>query len=179
MSPERRRLTALRSRRDADLHRVPVRGKHVVSVVEDAGDDLEEERLIPVLTCYTTLPDVRRDLGKTAHEREDRRADLPDPPPLPRPGKADIERSVSRQPSVLDLKQQRPACPLDMSEEMNSGFFGHPTRAPHRVDQLEDAGHKPGRISDAFAALVPIPTQADHSENDRRALRSPARVFVE
>src|SRR5829696_2412296 len=131
MSPERRRLTALRSRRHADLRRVPVRGKHVVSVVEDAGDDLasaiteppsrhhslmvrslEEERLIPVLSCYTTLPDVRRDLGKTAHEREDRRADLPDPPPLPRPGKADIERSVSRQPSVLDLKQQRPACPL-------------------------------------------------------------------
>jgi hypothetical protein len=170
-------LTALRSRRHADLHRVPVRGKHVVSVVEDPGDDLEEERLIPVLSCYTTLPDVRRDLGKTAHEREDRGADLPDPPPLPRPGKADIERSVSRQPSVLDLKQQRPACPLDMREEMSSGFFGHPTRAPHRVDQLEDAGHKPGRISDAFAALVPIPTQADQSENDRRARRSPGPVF--
>src|ERR687898_2702345 len=115
------------------------------------------------------LPDVRRDLGKTAHAREDRRADLPDPPPLPRPGKADIERSVSRQPSVLDLKQQHPACPLDMREEMNSGFFGHPTRAPDRVDQLEDAGHKPGRISDAFAELVAIPTQADH----RRMIAEP------
>jgi hypothetical protein len=70
-----------------------------------------------------------------------------------------------------------PASPLDMREEMSSGFFGHPTRAPHGVDQLEDAGHKPGRISDAFAALVPIPTQADHSENDRRARRSPGRAF--
>jgi hypothetical protein len=52
---------------------------------------------------------------------------------------------------------------------MSSGFLGHPTRAPHRVDQLEDAGYKPGRTSDAFAALIPIPTPADHSENDRRA----------
>ena len=49
---------------------------------------------------------------------------------------------------------------------MNSGFLGHPTRAPHRVDQLEDAGHKPGRTSDAFAVPVPVPTRADHSEND-------------
>ena len=84
-------------------------------------------------------------------------------------GRTDIERSFSRQPSVLNLKQQHPARLLDMREEMNSGFFGHPTRAPHRVDQLEDAGHKPGRISDAFAALVPIPARASHSENDRRA----------
>ena len=64
-----------------------------------------------------------------------------------------------------------------MREEMNSGFLGHPTRAPHRVDQLEDAGHKPGRITDAFAALVPIPTPADHSENDPRARCSPAPAF--
>jgi hypothetical protein len=162
-------MTVLRSLRHADLHGVPVRGKHVVSVVEDAGDDLEEKRVIRVLSCSPTLPDIRRGLGETAHEREDRRADLADPPPLPHPGEVDIERSVSRQSSVLDLKQQRPACPLDMREEMNSGFFGHPPRAPHRVGQLEDAGHKPGRISDAFAALVPIPTAADHSEDDRRA----------
>ena len=121
-----------------------MRGKHVVSVVEDAGDDLEEERLIPVLSCYPTLPDVRRDLGKTAHEREDRRADLPDPPSLPRPGKADIERSVSRQPSVLDLEQQCPACPLDMREEMNLPEGVDMDDDKPRREKPEDQPDEPG-----------------------------------
>ena len=62
------------------------------SVVEDAGNDLEDERLASALGRHDPpLPHVGCDLGEAADEREDSRANLPNAPPFVGRAKPKIE----------------------------------------------------------------------------------------
>ena len=71
-----------------------MRGEPTLAV-EEAGDDLEQERPVAVLCVLDpALPHVGGELGEAADERKDGRTNLADRRRLARPTKAHIEDAV-------------------------------------------------------------------------------------
>ena len=175
MSPERRGLTALRSRRHADLHRVPVRGKHVVSVVEDAGDD--RKRSISSLFSVVT----RRCLTYVAISAKLPRARRPPRgsprPATPAPSRKGGHRTI-RQQTTERPRTQAAASGMPARYEGGITPGSSATQLGSRIASTNSKTPATNPVASATPSLRSSPSQRRPTIRRmiRRARRSPERV---
>ena len=161
---------------DADAHGMPVRRECSVRR-EEAGDDLEQERLAWTLgRVETTLPDIGGGLGEGTDHGEDRCSNLPDAYVRAGAAQSELERPVPGCACPHKLKRQRLTRTFDVREQMDVGLFCHPCRTSHGIGELGGDGRKCRRIPDAVATVISVPARGRHGPRIADALRLPARV---